>query len=985
MPKALTAGDFGFSDSDGNGLAAVIIDTVPGAGSLRLGGVVVTAGQSISAGDIGAGNLVFTPAANANGVGYASFTFRVRDDGGTDNGGIDTDGSANTLTVNITAVNDAPVLSGTSTLGYTENGAAAAINTALMLSDVDSPNLASASVSVTNFVAGQDVLAFANTANITGSFNATTGVLTLSGADTAANYQAALRSVTYASSSDSPTTTARDVTFVVNDGGALSGVVHSTVNITAVNDAPVLSGTSTLGYTENGAAAAINTALMLSDVDSPNLASASVSVTNFVAGQDVLAFANTANITGSFNATTGVLTLSGADTAANYQAALRSVTYASSSDSPTTTARDVTFVVNDGGALSGVVHSTVNITAVNDAPAGTDVGFSLIASTTKVFAPADFGFTDVDGNALSGVKIATLSAGGSLANNAVAVTAGQTVSVADIAGGKLIYTAPGSAGTATFGFQVQDNGGTANGGGDLDATANTVSLSIGGVNAAPRGADTTVTLLEDGSRTLTTADFGYVDPDGHALSAIAFPTLPSIGALALNGVALTAGQSVIAAEIVAGHLVFTPAANGNGAAYAQTSFQVQDDGGTANGGVDTDASANTLTFAVTSVNDAPSGTNNSASLVAAGTKVFAGADFGFTDTDGGSLAGVRIASLPVVGTLALNGVAVTAGQTVSAGDLSASRLVYTAPGAAGNPSFTFQVQDDGGTASVGVDLDPSVNTYAFIVSAPTPSGGGEPVTPSVITGGSGTAGDDTVQLDLASTGQSFDAGAGNDSVTIGAGNHTVSGGDGNDAVIITGNGSNTVFGGAGGDSVTAGGGGDVIQGNTGNDSLAGGAGGDIMYGGQNNDALQGNAGNDVLYGDKGNDTVLGGQGTDVIQGGQDNDYVIGDKGDDVVRGGQGNDSVSGGEGKDFVSGDLGDDTVSGGAGADLFHTWGGAGIDTVTDFSLADGDRVFLDPGTTYALAQVGADTVITMGGGGTMILTGVQLSSLAGDWIFGG
>ena len=45
----------------------------------------------MSAADIAAGKLVFTPAANANGAGYASFTFQVQDDGGTANGGVDLD------------------------------------------------------------------------------------------------------------------------------------------------------------------------------------------------------------------------------------------------------------------------------------------------------------------------------------------------------------------------------------------------------------------------------------------------------------------------------------------------------------------------------------------------------------------------------------------------------------------------------------------------------------------------------------------------------------------------------------------------------------------------------------------------------------------------------------------------------------------------------------------------------------------------------
>ena len=70
--------------------------------------MAVTAGQSITVANIAAGNLKFTPAANANGAGYASFTFQVQDDGGTANGGVDLDHIPNTMTVNVTAVNDAP-------------------------------------------------------------------------------------------------------------------------------------------------------------------------------------------------------------------------------------------------------------------------------------------------------------------------------------------------------------------------------------------------------------------------------------------------------------------------------------------------------------------------------------------------------------------------------------------------------------------------------------------------------------------------------------------------------------------------------------------------------------------------------------------------------------------------------------------------------------------------------------------------------------
>jgi serralysin len=43
-----------------------------------------------------------------------------------------------------------------------------------------------------------------------------------------------------------------------------------------------------------------------------------------------------------------------------------------------------------------------------------------------------------------------------------------------------------------------------------------------------------------------------------------------------------------------------------------------------------------------------------------------------------------------------------------------------------------------------------------------------------------------------------------------------------------------------------------------------------------------------------------------------------------------------------------------------------------------------LDPGTTYTVSQVGADTVIDFGAGSEMILVGVQLASLTPGWIVG-
>ncbi len=176
----------------------------------------------------------------------------------------------------------------------------------------------------------------------------------------------------------------------------------------------------------------------------------------------------------------------------------------------------------------------------------------------------------------------------------------------------------------------------------------------------------------------------------------------------------------------------------------------------------------------------------------------------------------------------------------------------------------------------------------------------------------------------------------------------------------------------------------LLQGGFGNDTLMGGAGFDNLQGNQGDDSLSGGAGDDYVVGGKDNDQQFGDDGDDIVWGNLGNDTLDGGNGNDQVRGGQGDDSLSGGLGDDFISGDRGNDTESGGAGADIFHTFSGAGVDRVLDFNLAEGDRVMVDPGTTFSVSQVGGDTVIDMGNGDQMILVGVQMSTLTGSWIFG-
>src|SRR5207247_2573286 len=196
-----------------------------------------------------------------------------------------------------------------------------------------------------------DVLSFVDTATITGSYDSATGVLSLTGTDTLANYVLALQSVKYSNTSDDPTVNGTDlsrtISWTVTDansdgaGAQTSAVQTSTINITAVNDAPVLGGLGgTLAYTENQAATVIDSSITLTDADDTQISSAQVKISAGLIASDVLSFVDTATITGSYDSATGVLSLTGTDTLANYVLALQSVKYSNTSDDPTVNGTD---------------------------------------------------------------------------------------------------------------------------------------------------------------------------------------------------------------------------------------------------------------------------------------------------------------------------------------------------------------------------------------------------------------------------------------------------------------------------------------------------------------------------------------------------------------------------------------------------------------------------------------------------------------------
>jgi len=130
-----------------------------------------------------------------------------------------------------------------------------------------------------------------------------------------------------------------------HDSGAPSALESTQGAV--VDTPPTLTvSAGTTSYTAGNAALAVDGSLTLTDPDGPDLTGARVAIsTGFVSGQDVLAFTNQSGIVGSWNSTTGIMTLTGSAPASSYETALRSVTYVNTSASPNTAARAVTYTL----------------------------------------------------------------------------------------------------------------------------------------------------------------------------------------------------------------------------------------------------------------------------------------------------------------------------------------------------------------------------------------------------------------------------------------------------------------------------------------------------------------------------------------------------------------------------------------------------------------------------------------------------------------
>ena len=116
-----------------------------------------------------------------------------------------------------------------------------------------------------------------------------------------------------------------------------------------------------------------------------------------------------------------------------------------------------------------------------------------------------------------------------------------------------------------------------------------------------------------------------------------------------------------------------------------------------------------MNITVTGTNDAPICAAGQATTLEDTAYVYTLADFNFSDVDNSNtLSIVRIESLPLDGTLLLNGVAVTSSQEISAADISAGNLTF-------NPDLHESGDDDFSSVGTG-DQQTDYAAFDFSVS-----------------------------------------------------------------------------------------------------------------------------------------------------------------------------------------------------------------------------------------------------------------------------
>ena len=349
------------------------------------------------------------------------------------------------VALTITPQNDNPVLSAIEpeALLFVENGEPIPVTDSLQVSDEEGNPVVAAVVSIDSGYTPEDVLAFENTSAISASpFRE--GVLTLTGTASVADYQAALRQVTYQNTSDQPTADARIIRFEVTDGtGGQSNVLTREVVVVAVEDTlqVVDLETTPLYFSIGRAPVVVSRSVRLEDPDSETLDRLVITLDpeTYVAADDSLGLRAGGELTADWNDAAGVLTLTGTAPLATYQESLRTLVYFNRNVETEESDRTLQIQGFSGETVSNVAVRQI-LLINNEPPVVGDVAVVVLSGTPYSFGSSLFQsqYNDPDqrptSDGFSALQITTLPTNGSLLLDGVPLT------TADLDGGLVLST-----------------------------------------------------------------------------------------------------------------------------------------------------------------------------------------------------------------------------------------------------------------------------------------------------------------------------------------------------------------------------------------------------------------------------------------------------------------------------------------------------------------------------------------------------------------
>ncbi|HEY4973459.1 MAG TPA: putative Ig domain-containing protein, partial [Steroidobacteraceae bacterium] len=320
----------------------------------------------------------------------------------------------------------------------------------LTVLDNSSTTLTSATVSIGSGFLSGDTLGFVDQNGIKGSYDAATGVLSLSGTASVANYRTALDSITFGTNNPNPTVDGADIgrtiQWSVSDGLANSTVAHSTLDVHAV---PTIVAGADVNY-RAGPGTSVVLDSSIGAYDGTHFSGATVSIAGgFVAGDTLSANTAGTSIQVNYDATHGILTLTGSDTPEHYQAVLGTVTLASKQiqSGPVTIAWRM---IDDNHLTSALATSTVHVTGdVAPSPRFTSSSpstptqnvtpVSLVVDDGRSFQPSSSAGGETDpGGAGSGYQIVHTDAVLTTASDATVQIRLSLAALGDSLGGDVV-------------------------------------------------------------------------------------------------------------------------------------------------------------------------------------------------------------------------------------------------------------------------------------------------------------------------------------------------------------------------------------------------------------------------------------------------------------------------------------------------------------------------------------------------------------------